>query len=121
MYDDFKLNIHNLQEKKLSPKSKYIDNVEKEILESFSINVDLMSTIFDLGKDFKNNENKKEYNKFKFLIIEKKNIFINTIISMDKSYQMNEIEKQKYLLYAININKYLSIIEKLILDLKNQK
>jgi len=83
MYDDLKLNISNLHEKKLSPKSKYIDNVEKEILESFRINVDLISKIFDSGKDFKN-ENKKEYNKLKFLIIEKKNLFINTIISMDK-------------------------------------
>lgn len=120
MYDDLKLNISNLQEKKLSPKSKYIDNVEKEILQSFRINVDLISKIFNSGKDFKN-ENKKEYNKLKLLIIEKKNLFINTIISMDKSYEMNEIEKQRLKKFAVNINKYLLSIEKLILDLKNQK
>lgn len=106
-----------MNEKKLSPKSKYIDNIEKEILKSFRINVDLMSKIIFSDKDFKNNEKEKEHDKLKSLVIQKKNIFVNTIITFDKTYNINDIEKQNLKNYAMNINKYLLIIEKLILDL----
>lgn len=106
-----------MNEKKLSPKSKYIDNIEKEILKSFRINVDLMSKIIFSDKDFKNNEKKKEHYKLKSLVVQKKNIFVNTIITFDKTYNINDIEKQNLKNYAMNINKYLLIIEKLILDL----
>ena len=114
MFDD-------MNEKKLSPKSKYIDNMEKEILESFKVNIDLISKIFNQEKDFKNSEKKNEYYKLKSLIIEKKTIFINNIICYDKNYDIDNIEKLKLKNYATNINKYLLIIENLILDLKNGK
>lgn len=104
-----------------SPKSKYINNVEMEILESLNINIKLMNDIFKI-KD-KHDLSKlcsTEYTKLINILNEKKEFLLNIVIRHDKSIDLNKKQLQKLEIICNNFNKFLIIIYKLCTSLDSK-
>lgn len=104
-----------------SPKSKYINNVELEILESLNINIKLMNDIFQIKE--KHDLSKlcsTEYTKLINILNEKKEFLLNIVIRHDKSIDLNKKQLQKLEIICNNFNKFLITIYKLCTSLDSK-